>query len=103
MKKLIHILLAAIVAVMFCGLTASAQTSNCDRSDQRCLIDGYTKQIAAAPGDIENYYSRARAYQDSRDYVSAIKDFSTYIDMKPAKPEYKADAYTASGDSYRAL
>ena len=103
MRKMNLFTLSAIVTVVLFALSGSAQVPECAETDNQCLVDAYTKKIAADPGNIENYYSRGRAYRGLNKFDASIADLTKYISMKPSTPEYLADGYMARANTYTAM
>jgi len=84
MKKLI-ILPIVLIALLFSSIASGAGVAE------------YTKAINQSPQDMKYkfYLLRGIAYRDQGDIESAIKDFSTSIQMRPSH-----DAYLRRGEMY---
>ncbi len=100
MRKLFYPSLLTVLAFLFSASIVSAQASKCGDTDYNCQVTEYTKAIQSNPNDIENYYSRGRAYRELNKFDAAIADLTKYISMAPSSAEYLADGYIARANTY---
>lgn len=99
MKTLLVILVALFVNAGF------AQSSNTyiikadSLANQRKFTEAIDNYSLALKQEPENaiYYKRGMGYMAAKNYVNAVKDFSTFIEGKPK--EQLADAYFMRGMS----
>jgi tetratricopeptide (TPR) repeat protein len=71
--------------------------------DRLGAIADLTKAIEVEPTRHECYYNRGVIYNELKSYAKAIPDFSKYIEMNAAKPEFIADGYHGRGNAYNGI